>query len=102
MVGVKVGNKKTVVVSGAKLAAYLFLQKIDWTTHDLLCHNTAFDGLGTCRNFGRAHGPGSNVRKNLQLDRELPRARPNEKGDAAVARAAAAACSCSGIRTTTT
>jgi len=43
MVGVKIGRRKTVVVPGPKIKAYL--AKINWKTHGLLCHNTQFDGL---------------------------------------------------------
>jgi hypothetical protein len=50
MMGVKVGKKKRVVIPHAKIAAYL--KTIDWTCHDLLCHNTAFDGLILSHHYG--------------------------------------------------
>ena len=43
MMGIKVGQKRTRVVPGAHVAKTL--AGIDWSTHSLLCHNTAFDGL---------------------------------------------------------
>ncbi len=43
MVGIKIGKRKTKVVPTSKIAA--LLKTIDWKTHDLLCHNTAFDGF---------------------------------------------------------
>lgn len=44
MVGIKVGRKKTqVYATQAKIM--LALRSIDWSTHALLCHNTAFDGF---------------------------------------------------------
>jgi hypothetical protein len=43
MMGVKIGNRKTKVVPAKNIASEL--RKIDWTCHDLLCHNTAFDGF---------------------------------------------------------
>jgi DNA polymerase III epsilon subunit-like protein len=50
LVGVKVGRKRSVVVPASKLKA--FLQGIDWDAHDLLCHNTAFDGFILSHHFG--------------------------------------------------
>jgi DNA polymerase len=50
MVGVKIGRKKTIVVPGHKLAKYL--QAIDWSCHDLLCHNTSFDGFILSHHLG--------------------------------------------------
>lgn len=43
MVGIKVGRAPTVVVPHGQIAAAL--AALDWSRHDLLCHNTAFDGL---------------------------------------------------------
>lgn len=44
MVGIKIGNKPTKVYTGAaKIKAAL--NAINWSTHSLLCHNTAFDGF---------------------------------------------------------
>lgn len=43
MMGIKVGNKKRRVVPAVKIAQAL--REIDWSTHSLLCHNTAFDGF---------------------------------------------------------
>lgn len=43
MVGIKIGTGKTRVIPHEKISAEL--RKIDWKTHDLLCHNTAFDGF---------------------------------------------------------
>ncbi len=43
MVGIKIGRRKTKVVPHARIRA--MLRTIDWKTHDLLCHNTAFDGF---------------------------------------------------------
>lgn len=43
MVGLKIGTGKTRVIPREKISAEL--RKIDWTKHDLLCHNTAFDGF---------------------------------------------------------
>jgi DNA polymerase len=50
MAGIKIGNRPTKVYSGAKLEAAL--KAIDWSTHALLCHNTAFDGLILSHHFG--------------------------------------------------
>lgn len=50
MAGVKIGNRPAKVLSGKKL--YDALKAIDWTTHYLLCHNTAFDGLILSHHFG--------------------------------------------------
>lgn len=50
MAGVKIGNRPVKVLSGKKL--YDALKAIDWTTHYLLCHNTAFDGLILSHHFG--------------------------------------------------
>ena len=50
MVGLKIGKGKTKVVPFAKLRAEL--KKIDWSTHSMLCHNTAFDGFICSHHFG--------------------------------------------------
>ncbi len=50
MVGVKVGKRKVKVMPTTKIAA--FCKTIDWKTHDLLCHNTAFDGFILSHHFG--------------------------------------------------
>lgn len=50
MAGIKIGNRPTKIYSGAKLEAAL--KAIDWSTHALLCHNTAFDGLILSHHFG--------------------------------------------------
>jgi len=44
MVGIKIGNKPTKVYTG-RLRIMAALQAINWATHSLLCHNTAFDGF---------------------------------------------------------
>lgn len=44
MVGIKVGRKKTKIYTGAA-NIMTALKSINWATHTLLCHNTAFDGL---------------------------------------------------------
>ena len=43
MVGIKIGLKPTKVYTGAGIQKAL--QAINWSTHSLLCHNTAFDGF---------------------------------------------------------
>ena len=50
MVGVKIGNKKTRLVPKTKIKEEL--AKINWKTHSLLCHNTAFDGLILSHHYG--------------------------------------------------
>lgn len=51
MVGIKIGRKKTKVVAGsARITAAL--KSINWGTHALLCHNTAFDGLILSHHYG--------------------------------------------------
>lgn len=50
MVGVKIGKQKTKVVPHEKLAT--FLRTIDWSQHDLLAHNTAFDGFILSDRYG--------------------------------------------------
>lgn len=50
MAGIKIGRRPVKVLSGKKL--YAALKAIDWTTHALLCHNTAFDGLILSHHFG--------------------------------------------------
>lgn len=51
MVGVKIGRKKTKIVSGAP-RIMMALKSINWATHTLLCHNTAFDGLILSHHYG--------------------------------------------------
>ena len=50
MVGIKIGNKKTRTFTGAAIAREL--KKINWATHSLLAHNTAFDGLILSHHYG--------------------------------------------------
>lgn len=50
MAGIKIGAAATVVIPCERLAA--FLKSIDWSTHDLLCHNTSFDGFILSDRFG--------------------------------------------------
>lgn len=50
MVGIKVGNKPTKIYDGKKGVAAL--KKINWATHGLLCHNTAFDGFIMSHHMG--------------------------------------------------
>jgi len=50
MVGIKVGNKPTKIYDGKKGIAAL--KKINWATHGLLCHNTAFDGFIMSHHMG--------------------------------------------------
>lgn len=50
MVGVKIGRKPTKTYTGARLV--MVLRSINWGTHALLCHNTAFDGLILSHHYG--------------------------------------------------
>ena len=50
MCSIKVGRRKTVVVPHKGIQAAF--DKIDWTTHGLLAHNTAFDGLICSHHYG--------------------------------------------------
>ncbi len=50
MVGVKIGSRATKVYGPKQLARAL--KAINWTTHSLLCHNTAFDGFILSHHFG--------------------------------------------------
>lgn len=50
MVGIKVGDQPTRVYLENEVAAAL--EAIDWTTHALLCQNTAFDGLILSHHYG--------------------------------------------------
>ena len=50
MMGIRVGCGKTKVVPANKIGQELL--KIDWIQHDLLCHNTAFDGLILSHHYG--------------------------------------------------
>lgn len=50
MAGVKVGRKPTKVYTEKQLRAVL--KRINWGTHTLLCHNTAFDGFILYHHYG--------------------------------------------------
>lgn len=50
MVGVKIGDKPTKIYSPKQLKKAL--TSINWSTHSLLCHNTAFDGFIMSHHFG--------------------------------------------------
>lgn len=50
MAGIKIGRRPVKVLTGRKL--HDALKAIDWATHALLCHNTAFDGLILSHHFG--------------------------------------------------
>lgn len=50
MLGIRIGNGKTRTIPHAKIPAEL--SKINWATHSLLCHNTAFDGLILSHHYG--------------------------------------------------
>lgn len=50
MVGIKVGDQPTKVYLENEVATAL--EAIDWTTHALLCQNTAFDGLILSHHYG--------------------------------------------------
>ena len=50
MVGIKIGGRPTKIYDGKKGTAAL--KAIDWTTHSLLCHNTAFDGFIMSHHMG--------------------------------------------------
>ncbi len=50
MASIKIGKRAVKVYSGEKLRAAL--QAIDWSTHALLGHNTAFDGLILSHHYG--------------------------------------------------
>jgi hypothetical protein len=50
MVGIKIGNRKRVVIPGPKAKAAL--KAVDWSTHSLLCHNTQFDGFILSHHYG--------------------------------------------------
>ena len=50
MVGIKIGRKPTKVYDAKKGAAAL--KRINWSTHSLLCHNTAFDGFIMSHHYG--------------------------------------------------
>lgn len=51
MVGIKIGRKKTRVFAGGT-RIMTALKSINWSTHALLCHNTAFDGLILSHHYG--------------------------------------------------
>lgn len=50
MAGIKIGHRATKIYNGVE--ATKVLKKIDWTTHTLLCHNTAFDGFIMSHHMG--------------------------------------------------
>ena len=50
MLGLKVGNGKTRIIAAKNIR--LELAKINWATHSLLCHNTAFDGFILHHHYG--------------------------------------------------
>ena len=50
MMGIKVGNGKTRIVPARNIAKEL--AKINWATHSLCCHNTAFDGFIIHHHYG--------------------------------------------------
>jgi len=49
-VGIKIGDKPTKVYGPKTMKAAL--QRINWTTHSLLCHNTQFDGFILHHHYG--------------------------------------------------
>ena len=52
MVGIKIGNKPTKVIAGTPARIRMALLGINWATHSLLCHNTAFDGFILSHHYG--------------------------------------------------
>jgi DNA polymerase len=50
MLGIKVGNGKTRIIPPGRIRTEL--AKINWSTHSLLCHNTAFDGFILSHHYG--------------------------------------------------
>jgi DNA polymerase len=50
MLYLKVGKKAPRIIPAAKIATEL--QKIDWSTHAVLCHHTQFDGLILSHHYG--------------------------------------------------
>lgn len=50
MMGIRIGNGKTRTIPHGKIAQEL--GKINWATHSLLCHNTAFDGFILSHHYG--------------------------------------------------
>lgn len=50
MVGIKLGTGKTRYFTGARIKAEL--NKINWSTHGLLCHNVQFDGFILSHHYG--------------------------------------------------
>lgn len=50
MVGIKIGRGKTRIYGPAKIKQAL--QAINWSTHSLLAHNTAFDGFVLSQKYG--------------------------------------------------
>lgn len=50
MLGIRIGNGKTRTIPHGKIAQEL--GKINWATHSILCHNTAFDGFILSHHYG--------------------------------------------------
>jgi len=50
MMGIKIGTAKTKVVAPKDIARVL--KSINWATHSVLCHNTAFDGFILHHHYG--------------------------------------------------
>lgn len=50
MLGIRIGNGKTRTIPHAKITQEL--GKINWATHSILCHNTAFDGFILSHHYG--------------------------------------------------
>jgi DNA polymerase family A len=50
MLGLKIGRKPTRIIAPKNIRAEL--KKINWSTHSLLCQNTAFDGLILSHHYG--------------------------------------------------
>ena len=50
MVGIKIGKRTTKIFGASKVKQAI--QSIDWSSHDLLAHNTAFDGLILYERYG--------------------------------------------------
>ena len=51
MLSIKIGRKKTKVITG-DTRIMMALKSINWSTHALLCHNTAFDGFILSHHYG--------------------------------------------------
>ena len=50
MLGIKIGLGKTRIIPAARIKAEL--AKINWSTHNVLCHNTQFDGFILSHHYG--------------------------------------------------